>query len=124
MPQTRETFAELDKLIYICYHIIMNKLISAYWLRITAIVLIAGAFGPFPYVYFQLMNWIAGIAALAAARDAKAQDKTVYAALFVFAAIIFNPIAPIYLSADQWRIADIAAILLFAVSMIKVKRQV
>jgi hypothetical protein len=102
----------------------MNKLISAYWLRITAIVLIAGAFGPFPYVYFQLMNWIAGIAALAAARDAKAQDKTVYAALFVFAAIIFNPIAPIYLSADQWRIADIAAILLFAVSMIKVKRQV
>jgi hypothetical protein len=42
--------------------------------------------------------------------------------LFVAAAVILNPIAPIYLTADQWRAAYIAALLLMAISMFKVRK--
>jgi FtsH-binding integral membrane protein len=101
----------------------MNKFLRTNWLVLAAIVMIAGSLGPFPYVYDQLTNWMVAIAALTVALAAKNRGQKTYMWLFVVAAVIFNPIAPIYLTADQWRIADIAAIVLFAISMFKVRKQ-
>jgi hypothetical protein len=101
----------------------MNKFINSNWLALVAIAMIAGTFGSFPYVFNQLTNWTVAIAALTIALVAKQRGKKIYMWLFIAAAVIFNPVAPIYLTADQWRIADIVAILLFVISMFKVKKQ-
>ncbi|MCX6758272.1 MAG: hypothetical protein NTX14_01025 [Candidatus Nealsonbacteria bacterium] len=101
----------------------MNKFLQKNWLVLAAIVMIAGSLGPFPYVYDQLTNWMVAIAALTVALAAKNWGQKAYMWLFVAVAIIFNPVAPVYLTADQWRLADIAAILLFAVSIFKVRKQ-
>jgi FtsH-binding integral membrane protein len=100
----------------------MKKFIASNWLALASIVMIAGTFGSFPYVYNQLTNWVVAIAALTIAYAAKKSGQKTYMRLFVAAAVILNPIAPIYLTADQWRAAYIAALLLMAISMFKVRK--
>ncbi len=96
--------------------ITMKKWLDYNWLKLVAIVFLIGSFGNFPFAYYQLMNWIAAGAALMTAYQARQQAKAIFMWLFVLIAIIFNPIAPFYLSNDTWRIADIVVILLFMIS--------
>ena len=86
------------------------------WLKLLAIAFLFGTFGNFPYVYFQLTNWFVAGAALMTARQAHQQVRTVLMWLFIFIAVVFNPIAPLYLSKYVWQIADILVILLFIIS--------
>ena len=86
------------------------------WLKLLAIVFLLGTFRNFPYAYYQLMNWIVTGAALMTVYQARQQIKIVIMWLFIFIAVVFNPIAPFYLSNYIWQIADIAVVLLFIIS--------
>lgn len=100
----------------------MNKLITSNWLAFAAMILIALSFGSFPYAFNQLANWTIAIAALATAYTAKKSGQKMFMRIFIAVAVVFNPVAPIYFTAEQWRTLDIAAILLFAISVLKVKK--
>jgi FtsH-binding integral membrane protein len=101
----------------------MNNWFREHWLAMLAVVLLAGA--PLaamrgfelPFAYFQFMNWSVLGAALWTARASNARDNEVLAWFFVFLAILFNPIQPIYLRTDIWQIADIIVALVFAVTL-------
>jgi hypothetical protein len=86
------------------------------WLKLIAIAFLLGSFGNFPYAYYHLMNWIVAGAALMTAYQARQQVKTSFMWLFIFIAVIFNPITPFNLRNDIWRIADIVVVLLFIIS--------
>jgi hypothetical protein len=90
-------------------------------LKLLAIVFLLGTFGNFPYAYYQLMTWIVVGAALMTAYQARQQVKTALMWLFIFIAVIFNPIAPFYLRNDIWQIAYIVVVLLFIISFFFIK---
>jgi len=97
------------------------KLLTHQWLTVLAILFLIGAvLFNFPFAYYQLMNWVVVIAALMIAKGAKNQGNMTAAVwIFVGVAIVFNPIAPLYLRSDLWKIADILAIILFITSIFK-----
>lgn len=94
----------------------MKQWLEDNWLKIAAIALALGALKPFPFAYFQIMNWVVAGAALLTAWQAHKQKNIFFAWVFVFIAVVFNPLAPIYLRSDIWQIADIAAAALFGIS--------
>lgn len=99
----------------------MNWL-SNNWLKVLGILFALGALAPIPfYAYYQLMNWIVVGAALVTAWQAYRAKKDWVVWLFILVAVIFNPLAPLYFSADVWRIADIVAALLLVLSFYLVR---
>ena len=100
----------------------MNQWIQDNWLKLLAIALALGALAPIPYyAYFQLMNWVVVGAALMTAWQAYKLGKLFPAWLFVLVAVVFNPLAPFYFSADVWRIADVVVAALFLVSFFLIR---
>jgi len=92
------------------------------WLKVLAIAMALGALAPVPYyAYFQLMNWVVVVAALMTAWQAYRQNTFWIVWLFALVAVVFNPLAPLYLQADVWRIADIIAAALFVLSFFLVR---
>lgn len=94
----------------------MNTFLSNHWLKLLAIVLLLGALGSFPFVYYQIMNWVVVAAALVTVQQAYQRNMTALGWVFALVAVVFNPLAPLYLRADVWRIADVAAAVLFVIS--------
>lgn len=92
-----------------------------HWLTVFAIVFVLGALGSLPYVYYQIMNWIVAGAALLIAWRARQSRREVIAWIFLGVAVTFNPLAPLYLRQDIWRILDIAVALLFVSSIFLLK---
>ena len=100
----------------------MNQWIQDNWLKLLDIALALGALAPIPYyAYFQLMNWVVVGAALMTAWQAYKLGKLFPAWLFVLVAVVFNPLAPFYFSADVWRIADVVVAALFLVSFFLIR---
>lgn len=86
------------------------------WLSLVAIFAVFGALfnSEFPYAYFQIMNWIVVAAAILVALRV---HNVAVMWLFISIAILFNPIAPIFLRADIWQIADVIVIFIFIISL-------
>jgi hypothetical protein len=93
------------------------------WLKLVAIIMLLGAFGPFPYVYYQFLNWIAMGAGVMTAYQAHKQGKVVLTWVFVLVAVIFNPFAPFFFRQDIWRMIDVAAALIFGGSLFLLARK-
>jgi hypothetical protein len=94
------------------------------WLPVLAIAFLTGAFaGITVYAYFQAMNWVVMGAALMTASNAKKLNIRWAMWFFVALAILFNPIAAIYLSAEQWLMADRLAIAVFLVSFFIIRKK-
>jgi hypothetical protein len=93
----------------------MHAWLKENWLKTLAIVTALGAILPItlPFAYFQIMNWIVVIAALTTAWAARKEKNDVLAWVFVFVAVIFNPLAPLYFTPVMWQIADMIVALLF-----------
>lgn len=94
----------------------MNAWFKAHWLTVIAIAALLGALGPFPYVYYQLMDWTVLGAGLMTAKQAHGQKKAAVAWVFLIIAVIFNPVAPLYFAQNIWRVMDIAVAVIFASS--------
>ena len=101
----------------------MNAWLADNWLRLLAILMVLGVLGaPFasltlPYAYYQLMNWVVVIASVVATWQAYREHNEWVMWLFILAAVIFNPVAPLFLSAQMWQIADALVVILFALSL-------
>lgn len=103
----------------------MNTFLSNHWLKLLAVLLLLGALGSFPFVYYQLMNWVVVGASLVTVQQAYQRNMTALAWVFGLVAVVFNPLAPLYFRADVWQIADLTAAGLFVLSffLITTKRQ-
>ncbi len=101
----------------------MKNFINNSWLKIVAIAMLLGAIASyfsamftFPYAFYQFMNWAVAGAALIIVWQSYKMQKSLSMWLFALVAVVFNPIAPIYLGAFAWQIADIVVVVLFLIS--------
>ena len=88
------------------------------WLKLLAIAALAGAiWGNFPFAYYQLMNWIVVGASIVTSMQASNKNRVPVMWLFILVAVVFNPIAPLYLDQSVWRIVDMVAGGIFAIAL-------
>ncbi len=98
--------------------------IDRHGLKVFAIVLLLGALTNIPYAaYFQIMNWVTALAAVQVAYRGYRDGKSWATWLFGAVAILFNPIAPIYLRNDIWQIADVVVAVLMLASIFLMKKK-
>lgn len=92
----------------------MSHSIPAIWL-VPAVALVLGVL-PLPYAYYPLLRIIVCIAAgFLVWKEYKLREASLSGFTFAFGAvaIIFNPIAPIYLTKFIWSFLDIVAAVVF-----------
>lgn len=92
------------------------------WLSIVAgILLLLGIPVGWPYAYYTLLRWVVTIFAVIVAYNFYKQEKSFWAWVFGGIAILFNPIAPIYLSKGVWVIFDFIVACLFFIASYSLK---
>ena len=105
----------------------MKTWINYNWLKLLAVAMTSGALAAayyskeYPYAYYQFMNWAVLGAAIITAKQASQHGKSFFVWLFIFVAVIFNPIAPFNLRVDVWQLADLIVIVLFVGSLLAIK---
>ena len=84
---------------------------------VTAAVLLVVAVGHHPYSYYTFLRWAVCASALLVAWVA--WNSSAQWAAFPFAAIalLFNPLAPVYMTRAHWRPVDIASAVAFVCSL-------
>ncbi len=90
-------------------------------LKIIAIVMLFGALADNPYGYYQVLRWVVFGVAGHSAYLAYENRKSPWVWIFGIAAILFNPIAPIYLSREAWTVIDMATAAAIFISIISKK---
>lgn len=97
---------------------------KASWaLRLIAGILLLGALGTWPYSYYQMLRWTVVIAAVYSAWILFSDKRIGWAWFFTAVAVLFNPIAPIYMQKSDWYIFDVAIGMAFLVSLYLVGRK-
>jgi FtsH-binding integral membrane protein len=81
------------------------------------VIMLIVAIAPLAYVYYQLLRWVVcGVAVFIAVLAYR--WKRIWAiCLFGLVAILFNPLAPIYLTKQIWQPIDLACAVLFITSI-------
>ena len=72
-----------------------------------------GAIAEWPYSYYILLRWITCISSILVAFQAFEKNIDWAKVVFIVIAILFNPLAPIYLSRSTWVPIDIITAILF-----------
>jgi len=82
-----------------------------------------GALMDNPYAYYQVLRWIiAGVMGYSAYL-AYEQKRIVWIWIFGVIAILYNPIAPIYLARGTWMGIDLIVAVIIFISLIQFKKQ-
>ncbi|MDR2175585.1 MAG: hypothetical protein LBO82_06575 [Synergistaceae bacterium] len=81
---------------------------------IPALFLYGACLDGLPYVYFQALRWIVCAFGVITALESYQNNRQWAIWLFAVVAVIFNPIAPFYLSRGAWLPIDIGAGFIFA----------
>jgi len=76
-----------------------------------------------PYGYYILLRWVVTGAALFVLWIAYELKKKAWPWVMGAIAILFNPIAPIYLNKGNWVVIDLIVAALFLISIFKIKRR-
>ena len=85
--------------------------------KLIAAVMLFAALGRHAYDYYTLLRWIAcGVCAFTAFQAVQSK-KTGWLIIFVIAAVVLNPFAPVHLKRDTWAIVDVAVAVLLLVSI-------
>jgi hypothetical protein len=87
------------------------------WFKLLAIVVLCGAFARLPYGYYQALRWVVAGAAAYSVFLAWNAGKRFWVGASVLLAVLFNPIAPFYLTTDTWQLFDLAAVAIFGASL-------
>jgi hypothetical protein len=72
--------------------------------------------------YYQILRWITTICAGLWAYQTYNKNQSLFI-LFCAIAILFNPIAPIYIGKELWKITDLVTSLILIYTFIKFKKQ-
>jgi uncharacterized membrane protein len=96
-----------------------NNFLTIKILKIIAIVMLFIALADNPYGYYQILRWVvAGVAGYSAYLAYKDKNK-LWTWIFGIVAVLFNPIAPIYLDRETWSVINIIVAGIFLVDIIK-----
>jgi uncharacterized protein DUF6804 len=92
--------------------------------KVIAAVMLFAALGRHAYDYYTLLRWVACGVCAYTAFQAMQTKKTGWLWIFVIAAIILNPIAPLHLKRGTWALIDAAAavLLLLSIAVMDVRR--
>jgi hypothetical protein len=85
--------------------------------RLAAALILVLAAGRWPYAYYQLLRWLVSLTAAYGIYRCFRQASSVWVWTFAAMAVLFNPLAPIYLARTTWRMVDPAAALVMMVSI-------
>lgn len=85
--------------------------------RLVAMVLLLWALDRHAYGYYQILRWVVCGAAAYSGFMAVESKKIFWAWTLGIIAVLFNPIFPIHLDRETWRFFDIAASILFGISI-------
>jgi len=80
---------------------------------ILTILMLFGAIAEWPYGYYTLLRWITCIASILIAFQAFEKNIDWAKVVFIVIAILFNPLAPIYLSRSTWIPLDVITAIFF-----------
>ena len=80
---------------------------------ILTIFMLFGAIVEWPYGYYILLRWITCITSILVTFQAFEKNIDWAKVVFIVIAILFNPLAPIYLSRSIWVPLDIVTAILF-----------
>ena len=80
---------------------------------ILSIFMLFGAIAEWPYGYYTLLRWITCITSILITFKAFEKNIDWAKVVFIVIAILFNPLAPIYLSRSTWIPLDIITAILF-----------
>ena len=83
---------------------------------VAAAVLLLAALGHHPYGYYTFLRWAVCVAAVVVAWVAWESASQWATWPFAGIAILFNPLAPVYLQRSTWRLIDIVCALAFVSS--------
>jgi len=72
-----------------------------------------GAIAEWPYGYYTILRWITCITSILMVLQAFEKNINWAKVIFIIIAILFNPLAPIYLSRNIWIPLDIVTAILF-----------
>ncbi len=75
----------------------------------------------FSYGYYQFLKWIITATAIFSLYLSSKLGKKIWLCIMAIIAILFNPIAPIYLDKETWVIIDFIVAIFFLVSTFKIK---
>ena len=76
-----------------------------------------------PYGYYQFLRLAIFVSGLFTAYNFYKLEKAVLAVGFGFAALLFNPVSPVYLDKSIWVLIDLAVAFLFFYSVNQVPRK-
>lgn len=97
---------------------VFSKTWIVIFLAFASSVMLFGATGDHPYGYYQILRWLVTVSAAYSAYYYYLNSKNYWMYTFVATAILFNPIAPIYLDRSIWRPIDIGVAILFISSVV------
>jgi hypothetical protein len=84
-------------------------------------LLLAIPSGIWPYGYYMLLRWVITGVALFVLWIAYNLKRQGWLWVMIGIAVLFNPVAPIYLDKEIWVIIDFIAAVIFLISIFKVK---
>lgn len=90
--------------------------------RLAAAALLVLAIAELPYGYYQMLRWVICAVAALTAFVAHTFGRSGWTVVFGTVAVLFNPIAPIYLSRETWAVLDLATAALFLASFVPLRR--
>ncbi len=80
---------------------------------ILTILMLFGALAEWPYGYYTILRWITCITSILVVLQAFEKNIDWAKVVFIVIAILFNPLAPIYLSRSTWIPLDIVTAIFF-----------
>lgn len=93
-----------------------KKYFMKYFIILT-ILMLFGAIAEWPYGYYSILRWITCITSILVAFQAFEKNIDWAKVVFIIIAILFNPLAPIYLSRSTWVALDIVTAIFFIFSI-------
>jgi hypothetical protein len=87
---------------------------------IISIIILFLALGQWPYGYFILLRWVVTAGAIIVAINAFDKNIDWAKVVFLFIAILFNPIVPVHLSREIWIPIDVVVGVMFIFAYFKV----
>lgn len=94
------------------------------WHKILVVVIMFAALGDRPYGYYQFLRWVTVFSAGYLAYVSKKGKKNCWFWIFLAIAILFNPIIPFYLSKSTWAVFNLAAGIIYIVSLASTRSSV
>lgn len=101
----------------------MNKVnsILSYVARAVSAGLLFWALAQHSYSYFMILRWFTCVVTAYLAYTAWKQNKGVWVWVFAALALLFNPVLPIHLDRNSWKVIDVATGVFLVISMIFVR---